>query len=384
LGCYRAIGEGGTVTITANNLAVTNQALVAASTQGDGDAGNIIVTANQFNVGNGGRLSTTSTTAGRAGDIRLNVQDQVTLAGDSSGLFANTTQTSSGNGGSIRLNSSSLEMRDRARISVDSQGSGEGGNIQIQANALTLDTNAAISAQTASNTGGNITLTVPDLLLLRRGSTISTTAGTAQGNGNGGNIAINAGFIVAVPFENSDITANAFLGSGGTISIQTQGIFGIPFRPALTPFSDITASSQFGLAGTVAITTLGIDPVQGTVNLPTTFSQPPLAQGCRATSRTGSFKNVGQGGIAANPVDPVIADAIWQDVEPLEKMEERGEIEKQEQSATSNPQSAIVEAQGWVVLPNGTIALIAGHSTEASRAIVNPAIDCASSRVSTP
>jgi filamentous hemagglutinin family protein len=383
-------GKAGDINVTTGQLIVRDQALISAKTDSPEIGGNITVNANTVTLTSGGMLKTTTTALGQAGNIRVKTSDRVTLANNGSGFFANTDPGSTGKGGTISVNSPGLTLSDRARISVDSQGSGEGGNIQVQANSLSLDTKAAISAQTASNTGGDISLSVQDLVLLRRGSSISTTAGTAQGNGDGGNIRIKAGFIVAVPFENSDITANAFKGRGGNINIDTQGIFGIAFRPALTPFSDITASSQFGLAGTVAINTLGIDPVQGTVNLPTTFSQPPLAQGCRATSRTGSFKNIGQGGIPVNPVDPTVADAIWQDVEPLEKRSESGkrsgsgEIRKQEQSTIPDSQSSIVEAQGWVVLPDGRIILTAEASTGTPHAIASPTVDCSSSMIHHP
>lgn len=86
---------------------------------------------------------------------------------------------------------------------------------------------------------------------MRQNSGISATAGN---NGNGGNITINQPFIVAMPSENNDITANAFQGKGGKISIGTPGMFGISFKAQATPLtSDITASSQFGVSGTVQV-----------------------------------------------------------------------------------------------------------------------------------
>jgi filamentous hemagglutinin family protein len=423
-----ATGRGGNLSLTARSLTVLNGARVDTSTLGAGfggaitmtgesilldgvdqngspsglfttafpsaqsNGGNITLRANGLSIRRGAQLNTETQGRGNAGDMLLTIADQVSLQGENSGLFANTANRSSGKGGTIRLKADRMEMGDRARISANSQGTGEGGEIQIQTDSLRLSNRASISVDTASNIGGNIQIDVQDILLLRQNSSISTNAGTgrsAAAIGKGGDIAIHAQFIVAVPFENSDITANAFLGSGGNISIQTQGIFGIAFRPALTPFSDITASSEFGLAGTVAITTLGIDPVQATVNLPTTFSQPPLAQGCRVSSRTGSFKHVGQGGVAANPADPIVADALWQDVEPLEKRENREtrsesrEIKPQTQSKLPNLNSPIVEAQGWIVSPDGRITLIAGHS-QAAGAIAHPAVDCSSSPVPTP
>ena len=47
-----------------------------------------------------------------------------------------------------------------------------------------------------------------------------------------------ARFIVAFPSEGtagSDITANAFEGEGGSINIESEGLFGIEFREDLEP-----------------------------------------------------------------------------------------------------------------------------------------------------
>ncbi|NJR20014.1 MAG: S-layer family protein, partial [Calothrix sp. CSU_2_0] len=104
---------------------------------------------------------------------------------------------------------------------------------------------------------------------MSRGSFISTTAGLQKFGGDGGNLTLNIPFIIAVPGENSDITANAFTGKGGNINIQTQGIFGIePRTQAADATNDITASSQLGIQGQIAITNPEIDPTKGIIELP--------------------------------------------------------------------------------------------------------------------
>jgi large exoprotein involved in heme utilization and adhesion len=267
---------------------------------------------------------------------------------------------------------------------TDSQGTGVGGDINIRTDSLTLDNQAEISAKTFSTTGGNITLDVPNLFLLRRGSTVSTTAGTAQAGGDGGNIAIAAGFLVAFPTEDSNIAADAFTGRGGNIDITTQGIFGIEFRDRQTPLSDITASSQFGINGAVILNTPDIDPIQGAIELPTLFSIPSLARGCRARgSQTSSFVNTGRGGLPTNPADPLIPDTLWQDLELLGAAEDGGR-----QPSTTHPPglrtddsvSPMIEAQGWVVLSDGAIVLTArspgvtpdGKDNNSSRVLCSP------------
>jgi large exoprotein involved in heme utilization and adhesion len=359
-------GPGGAIAVNTNRFQIARGAVLDATTTGANPAGNVTVRANTFNATEGGQLRTTTSGSGQAGDIALEVTN-LTLAGSGTGLFASTAADSTGRGGNIRIDSQTVEIQDSARVAVDSQGTGEGGNIAIQTSSMLLNQQAAISAETVSNTGGNITLDVSDLLLLRRNSFISTTAGKAQGAGNGGNIDLSAGFVIAVPNENSDITANAFRGRGGNITITTQGIFGLEFRDRVTPLSDITASSQFGVNGVVTINTPGIDPVQGTVELPTTFSTPSLAQGCQARGRqTSSFVNTGRGGVSTNPTDPLMTDTIWQDLELLEETGKGARAQPtthNQRLRTNNSTSPMIEAQGWVVLSNGTIALTAEAPT---------------------
>jgi filamentous hemagglutinin family protein len=215
-------GNAGDITIDTPLFLVQDGARVSAETSA-GAGGSITLTADKVELINNGQIRTTTAGHENAGDIILKVQESVFLAGADSGLFANTEINSSGNGGSIFINNpTSVLIRDGATVVVDSQGTGEGGSIEISSDSLTLDNQASLSAETTSNTGGDITLLLNDLLLMRRGSRISTTAGTEQGGGDGGNITINANFIVAVPNENSDITANAFPDRGDELPSQPK------------------------------------------------------------------------------------------------------------------------------------------------------------------
>lgn len=194
---------------------------------------------------------------------------------------------------------------------------------------------------------------MPNSLLLRRGSSISTTAGTAQAGGDGGNIRFNGDFIVAVPSENSDITANAFTGSGGSVDITAEAIFGFE-SGRLTPQSDITASSQFGTAGTIALNTPDVDPTQGLTALPADVvdASDQIAIGCSPTATAqanqGEFYQTGRGGIAPLPTDPIASSDILEDLQPPASW-----------SAPTEPTAPMVEAQGWQVNDRGEVMLVA-------------------------
>jgi filamentous hemagglutinin family protein len=288
---------------------------LASFTGETGQAGNLMVNTKRLIIRDGGLLSTQSIlvrdetfrvispTSGEGGNLTINASDSVELIRE--GFILTDTQ-SPGNAGSLTINTGRLLVQDRSQIGTSSTSSGNAGNIAVRARSIFLNNQSKIDAATTASQGGNITLQVHDLLLLRRGSLISTTAGTAQAGGDGGNITVDGKFIVAVPGENSNITANAFSGRGGNIRITTQGIFGIAPRFRETSLSDITASSEFGISGTITLNTPDVDPSRGTVALSTGLvdTNALIANSCIARrSRQGRFVITGTGGLATQPDD---------------------------------------------------------------------------------
>jgi filamentous hemagglutinin family protein len=357
-----ATGKGGSIEITTNALSLTNGAQLSARTLGEGKAGNIIITADTFEATNGGQLLTATSSNFDAGNITLKVQDNITLSGLGTGIFANTTEDSTGIGGNIFIDPQTVTIRDGAKIAVDSQGTGIGGDVELKAGFLTLD-NGQITAQTRSNTGGNITLNLQDLLSLRNRSQISTTAGNEQFGGDGGNITITApnGFVIAIPNENSDITANAFSGAGGRVNIDAQGIFGIASRNRETPLSDITASSELGIPGVVQTNTPNTDFSLGLVELPKVLADTSdlVDTGCAAFAgdEESEFIVTGRGGLPPNPYDPLSTDVTWTDTRvPKTTPQQRALHSTKPQSQRAK--ITIAPTTGWVFKDNGEVTLI--------------------------
>lgn len=308
---------------------------------------------------------------------------------------------SPGDGGALRITTGELRIRDGAEVAVSSVGTGDAGTLTINADSIDLDRQGRITAATSSGEGGNIILGIDDILLLRRNSLISAEAG---GIGNGGNIRIAApnAFIVAVPSENSDIIASAEQGNGGNIQITTQSLLGIEPRDRLTPLSDINASSETGVDGVIIIEQPEVQPTEDNVDLPSEFSAPPLAQGCRAQSAQNRFVDVGRGGLPINPADPISATVIWQDLDdpglgsdapqaalPISGLEREmgrespndAEFGAGEATAShSLPQSpepaVLTEAQGWTVGSDGTVMLVADASVVSPTSLHSPPSLC--------
>ena len=231
---------------------------------------------------------------------------------------------------------------------------GNAGDIEIGTELLQLDGGSGIIAITNASEGGNITLNVLDQLRLRRNSQVSTTAGILAASGNGGNITIDTPLLVAIPRENSDISANAFEGNGGNVNIAAQGIFGTEFRSGETTLSDITASSQFGTDGTVTIDLPDVDPASGLIDLPVEVVDPTslVDEHCRFDRLEGSeFINTGSGGRPASPTDPLTSSRGW--IDPLVP-----NISSELAAKNDLETDPLVEAQGWILNDDGQIELV--------------------------
>jgi filamentous hemagglutinin family protein len=364
----------GNITVTTGDFRIANGGTVTTSTANSGRGGDIAITANTFTATNGGLVTTNTFSSGDAGNITLKIADRITLSGSSninnqefqSGLFAKTASGSTGNGGSISIDPRTMVVEDGGIISVDSDGTGIGGSIDLRAGSLTLD-NGSISARANSNTGGNINLTIDDLLILRDRSSISATAGNAQNPGDGGNIDINARFVVAFPSapDGSDITANAFTGRGGNVNITTNSIFGLNPSDNPTAFNDITASSELGIAGNVTINTPNVDPTKGLVPLPDNPIDPSgqIAQAPCQRRGGSEFIVTGRGGLPANPTQNVSTDNARVDlVEPVPS-EVSGEMRDAPAEVEVNNPPAVVPARGWVLNDRGQVILTAYDPT---------------------
>lgn len=361
-------GAGGNIIIDTQLFKVFDRAVIDARTTDTGIGGDIFVQANLLEISSGGQLVTTTSGPSAAGNISLQVLDSIVLEGRDSGLFANTDPGSTGPGGNIFVDPPIVIIRDNAGIRVDSQGTGPGGNIDLLAGNLTLQNGGFISAETTSGQGGNIGLRISDILQLQNQSRISATAGRNGEIGDGGNINIFAQFIVANPFDNNDITANAFTGTGGNISIQTEAIFGFQVVDDLTPFSDISASSQLGLSGTVSIDTPETDPTEGLVDLPTAVVDPSglVSQACighsgELASEISEFTVTGRGGVPTNPTETLRQDSTlteWIAHEGQNTSATKPSSRVEKSKATDSPHP-IIEAQGWKTNKKGQLILTA-------------------------
>ncbi len=357
------IGKGGDIEIQGRNFSLSDGAALNSTTIGRGNAGNVLINAtSDISLTNGANIYAATFGQGNAGNVTVNAGGKFSLEGTTldgsnfdTGIFtivgnAGFTGKGKGEGGNINVTARDLSLNGAA-FSSSSLGDGIAGNININSNAVRLDNKAAIAAVTNSSDGGNISLTARDLLLFRRNSNISTTAGLAKSGGNGGNININSKFIVASPEQNSDISANAYTGSGGRVQINSQGIFGIEARTKPTKKSDITASSELGVSG---ITNINAPDTSYILNsftglFPNVIDTNALiANSCivRSSKQQGTFFITGSGALRNSPGDGLISiysTGEVRNVEPISQTWKKGD--------------RIVEPQGLYRLADGRLVL---------------------------
>ncbi|MFP5269904.1 two-partner secretion domain-containing protein [Coleofasciculus sp.] len=385
-------GDAGNLTLNSRQLLIRNTKTysevgtgisTAARTNSSGDAGDLTINAESIEIiGNQPgeavaptdlnsllelaelRTGLTSATQGSGDGGNITINSDHLVVRDGAGIATSADFTSTGTAGNLRVNATQIELQGKGGITTLTLASGDtrSGDLYINADRVTLLDGAGIGTGTRSGNGGNIVLTGTDLLLMRNNSLISTTAGQAGAGGDGGDIDIEAKFIVSILEGNSDITANAFEGNGGNIIITTQGIFGLQVSDKLTPNSDITASSQLGIGGTITINTPNVDPSSGLTELPLNFTDPSnqIIAGCPAD--TGNrFTVIGRGGIPNNPRDYLPGNAVWRDWRSVSAFPDN-------QPAVNLPseihEKQLIEAQGWIVDENGTVILTAESSGE--------------------
>jgi len=361
---------------------------------GLGDAGNLTVATRQLRIREGAAISADTIAEGRGGSITINAKNFVELNGVSANkvplnfspavrfdgrLPSRITAIAQGTGtaGNLTINTRRLTVEDGAITSVNARlGGGAAGNLNVQAAQIRVVNGSAIAAETASGEGGNINLESQDIQL-RQNSQISTTAGTANLPGNGGNITIRTDTIVGL--KNSDISANSFDGNGGIVDISTQGIFGLEpktrtelenifnsseisqFDPSNLSTSDITAISRTNpsLSGFVNIQTPDVDPTQGLIELPENIVDVAslIEQNFCRVAQGSQFTITGSGGLPSSPNEVISSNDIWEDT----SIPRLSATARRQQLANNNlnAEQKIVEAEGWIVNPNGEVVLVA-------------------------
>lgn len=247
------IGEQlGSVNSKAGNIDINAQATVninddslirnSLQPKATGQSGDINITTNSLFLTNGADLTASTSGIGNAGNISIIAKDSISFDGVG------------------RINPS-------AAFSVVNLGAiGKGGNINISATSVYLTNGGLASAFSGNGDGGNITVNAADKVFLNGvgingngspfGSGIYTSIVTPEAVGKGGDISITTGFLNVL--NGAKLSARTFgIGNAGNITVNARDGVSFDGVGRRGPSSALSSAGlgSVGNGGNVTITT---------------------------------------------------------------------------------------------------------------------------------
>ncbi|MEB3218321.1 MAG: filamentous hemagglutinin N-terminal domain-containing protein [Nostocales cyanobacterium 94392] len=223
---------------TGNNGNTPSSLIVSTKINSTSNGGSLTIKTKRIQIEDGAFLSSGTSGKGIGGDLNINAEEYVYVIGKggnnpgnnnqpyASGLFAKAEDTSTSNAGKVTINTKQILVQDGAIISTSTDSPGNGGDLSINTDTILIKDGAEISAGTTSGgKGGNLTIHAKNIELIGTGnngntpSSLSTSASlnskgdagnvnittkqmlvedgafvatTTKGEGNGGNLIINA------------------------------------------------------------------------------------------------------------------------------------------------------------------------------------------------
>ena len=269
-------GDAGGITISVNNLDLTNGGQVSAGTFGrgnagainitatgditangensdgipsnitsqvtseaEGDAGGIDISANSLSLTNGGQVSAGTFGRGNAGTINITATGNITADGENSGGFPSNITSQIGSGaegdaGGIDISTNNLSLTNGGQVSAGTFGRGNAGAINVTATGdITADGEDSrgfasgiangVNTEAEGNAGG-VTISSGNLNLTNGGQVDSSTGG----QGNAGNINVNTTESIAISGASENTRSGLFAntaignGNGGNVNVVTD------------------------------------------------------------------------------------------------------------------------------------------------------------------
>jgi filamentous hemagglutinin family protein len=211
-------GKAGNISITANDISMTDKATISNETTGTGSGGTLILKGNNLvAIKDGSKISSsTLNEAKEAGDISVTT-DQFSIQNS----IIQAESKSSGNAGDITITANKINMADASKITNDTFQKGLGGTITIKGNNLNL--NVSGSSQVSSATSGSGNAGKIDVTADKVNVQNAVIQATSSGSGDAG--AINIASSETTLSNAANITSStSSTGIGGKISIIANTI----------------------------------------------------------------------------------------------------------------------------------------------------------------
>jgi len=211
-----------------NLLTAQDPSIQGLSPSITGNGGKITIFANDITLTEGSQIASSSKTAGNAGDVTIFAQNRLSLTGaddagqHKSGVFSNTLL--SGQGGKMAISAKDLVMAEGASIRGDTRGIGNAGDVAINVDTLSLSTGAQVNINTGlSGIETDKFSSYPDNTAIK-----TLVPDWQNGTGKAGQLSVVAQNAVHISgilgeTENSGFLSNVLVGKGegGSINIST-------------------------------------------------------------------------------------------------------------------------------------------------------------------
>ncbi|MEM8502239.1 MAG: filamentous hemagglutinin N-terminal domain-containing protein [Cyanobacteria bacterium P01_D01_bin.1] len=149
-------GNAGNLSIIAPEILIRDGGAVRVQNDGSGDAGDLGITANQLRLESGGTM-TAATSGGQGGSIDISANSLALF--DDSAISASAAE--SGRGGNVVINSDAIALLQDSSISANAE-LGSGGQVIISTDALLESPGSLISATSAVAQDGVVEVRAPD------------------------------------------------------------------------------------------------------------------------------------------------------------------------------------------------------------------------------
>ncbi|MGE0642902.1 MAG: filamentous hemagglutinin N-terminal domain-containing protein [Nitrospira sp.] len=151
------LATGGSIIINAKDqVALTNDASITASSTGPADAGNVSINAGQqLNIENS--KITTEANQSKAGDINIQAIDQVRVV---NGDISTSVHSGAGRGGNITIDPKTVILQDGSKVFAQAV-QGSGGNITITTPLYLKDATSRVNADSQFGLNGSVTIQSP-------------------------------------------------------------------------------------------------------------------------------------------------------------------------------------------------------------------------------
>jgi filamentous hemagglutinin family protein len=278
-------GNAGSVSINAtgnisadgeDNSGVNSGIFTTVERQAEGDAGGVTVSTNDLSLTNGAQINASTFGKGNAGSVSINATGNISADGEdnsggNSGIFATVEEQAEGDAGGVKVNTNDLSLTNGAQINANTLGKGNAGSVIVNATGTIFASgegkdgfNSGIFSNVETSDIGNaggIEINTNNLTL-SNGAVVSAST---FGQGNAGSIVINSTGDISIDGEDKDgfnsgifSTVNSSgVGNAGGITINTNNI-------SLTNGGTINASTLGkGDAGGVIINANGTISADG-------------------------------------------------------------------------------------------------------------------------